>query len=286
MPHSIALITDSTCDIPEPLLEQYAIRVVPHYVIWGSQEFRDRVNLRPEDFYERLKTDPIKPTSAQATAQDFAAAYQVALAEGASEIVVMTVSSAMSGAFQSARAAAELVKAPVHVHDSRGPTMTLGWQVLAAARAREAGKGAEEMVARAAQVRSKLVQIVGMDTMEFLQHGGRIGGAVRWVGAALQIRPVVSINHSTGLVEPVGINRTHRAMVDMLYRTFFEKLGSKDSLRVAVLHGSVPDEAETLAERIRQECDPLELIMNITGPVLGINTGPGALALCGYSEKG
>ena len=284
MSSPIALVTDSTCDLPDTFLEQYAIQVVPHYVIWGRQEFRDRVNLRPEDFYSRLESDPTRPTSAQATAADFAAAYRAALELGAGQIVTLTVSSAMSGAYQSACMAAEQVKVPVQVIDSKGPTFSLGWQVLAAARARQAGGGVAEMVAAAGQVRQRLVLVVGMDTLEYLQRGGRIGGAARWLGTALQIRPIVSINHVSGLVEPVGLTRTHRSMVDMVYRTFFEKLANGGALHVAVLHGSAPQEAAALAERVRSEYNPGELLVNITGPVLGINTGPGALALSGYRE--
>jgi fatty acid-binding protein DegV len=97
------------------------------------------------------------------------------------------------------------------------------------------------------------------------------------------VKPLVSINHRTGLVEFVGFARTRSASVDLLYCKFIEQLKGKN-LRVAVLHGNALEKAEALAERIRKEHNPLELLINTTGPVLGINTGPGALALCGYSE--
>ena len=283
-PSKIAIITDSTCDIPANLLDQYAIQVVPHYIIWGSQQYLDRVNLQPEEFYRRLQTDSIHPTSAQAGEQDFQDAYQKAIQLGADELVVLTVSSAMSGAYLMALNASSGAGVPVHVIDSKGPTMSLGWQVLAAARARAAGGDAAAMEAEAARVRKKLVLLVGMDTMEYLQRGGRIGGAARWLGAMLQIRPLVSINHVTGLVEPVSIARTHKHMVNSLYDRFFEKLGPSGVLHVAVLHGDAPAEAQALVERIQQEYAPAELLINITGPVLGINTGPHALALCGYRD--
>ncbi len=282
--HAIALITDSTCDIPQPLIEQYGIRVVPHYILWGSQEYRDRVNLQPSEFYQRLETESARPTTAQATSQDFRQAYEAAAGEGASEIVVMTVSSAMSGAYQSALDAARDFKIPVQVVDSKGPTMSLGWQVLAAARQRAAGGDSAAMAARASEVRQGLVQVVGMDTLEYLQRGGRIGDAARWIGTLLQVKPVVAINHATGQVEPAGIARTHKGMVDLVYQKFFEKLDAARPLHVAVLHGSVEDEAAALAERIQREYAPAELVINITGPVLGINTGPRALALCGYAD--
>jgi len=182
--------------------------------------------------------------------------------------------------------AARLVDIPVSVVDSKGPTMSLGWQVLAAARARDAGKSVSQILERVNEVRRRLVQFVGMDTIQYLQRGGRIGGAVKWVGGLLQIRPVVTINHETGLVEPVSLARTHKSMMDLLYRKFFDSFKEMDNLRVAVLHGNALADAEALVARIREEFNPKELLLNITGPVLGINTGPGALALCGYPDPG
>ena len=280
----IEVITDSTCDIPQEMIDQYQIKVVPHYIIWGDKQYLDRVDLQPEEFYERFKTEKEYPTTAQATIQDFLAKYQEAIVQGGKEVIVLTVSSAMSGAFHMAQEAAKLAKIPVRVVDSKGPTMTLGWQVLEAARLRELGESMEGILAGVDAVRRKLVQIVGMDSLSFLQKGGRIGDAASWIGTKLQIKPVISINHQTGRVEPAGIARTHSGMVDMVFRKFTEKLGSGEKLHVAVLHGDALDEAKKLAERVKAQYPNLELIINITGPVLGINTGPQALALCGYFE--
>lgn len=281
---AIDVITDSTCDIPQEMIDQYRIRVVPHYIIWGDKQYLDRVDLQPEEFYERFKTEKEYPTTAQATIQDFLMKYQEAIVQGAKEIIVLTVSSAMSGAFHMAQEAAKLAKIPVHVVDSKGPTMTLGWQVLEAARLRDLGESIESILAGVDAVRRKLVQIVGMDSLSFLQKGGRIGDAASWLGSKLQIKPVISINHQTGRVEPAGIARTHSGMVDMVFRKFVEKVGTGEKLHIAVLHGDALGEAKKLAERVQAQYQNLELIINITGPVLGINTGPQALALCGYFE--
>jgi fatty acid-binding protein DegV len=104
------------------------------------------------------------------------------------------------------------------------------------------------------------------------------------VGTLLKVKPVVTINHETGRVEPAGLARTYKSMVNMLHKKFFNALEGGGKLHIAVLHGNALDEAQKLADRIREEFNPVELIVNITGPVLGINTGPGALALCGYAE--
>lgn len=280
----IEVITDSTCDLPKEMVDQYDIKVVSHYVIWGDKQFRDRVDLQPQEFYEKLQTERTYPSSAQATIQDYLTKYQEAVLHGAREIIVPTISSAMSGAYHMAQEAAKLVKIPVHVVDAKGPTMTLGWQVLEAVRLRELGESVESILSGIDSVRKKLVQIVGMDSLSFLQKGGRIGDAASWLGAKLQIKPVVSINHESGRVEAAGIARTHSGVMDMVYQKFFEKVGSGSKLHVAVLHGNALEDAKKLADRITEEYKNLELIINITGPVLGINTGPRALALCGYFE--
>lgn len=280
----IGIITDSTCDIPEELVDQYGITIVPQYIIWGDQQYKDRLELSPLEFYQRLETDKIRPTTSQASILDFKSVYETQNQRGFSELIVLTVSSAMSGTFQMAKEAAKLVNFPVSVVDSKGPTMTLGWQVLAAARARETGANVKSILEIIDQVRKRMVQFVALDTLEYLQKGGRIGGAVKWMGGLLHVKPLISINHETGLVEPVSLARTHKSLVENMYKKFFEKLDIEKKLHIAVLHGNAFEKAKELAARIQSDYHPAELLINMTGPVLGINTGPGALALCGYSE--
>lgn len=281
---SVALITDSTCDIPTNLLEQYGIRVVPAFVVWDGEVLRDRVDLSPEAFYRRLADGRAHPTTSQPSVHDLAHAYQAAQADGAKEIVVITVSSAMSGTFRAAQQAAGMVDIPVQVVDARGPTMSLGWQVLAAARARESGGDARAMVQAAEQVRRRLQQFVYLDTLEYLYRGGRIGAAARVASALLSIKLIVHINHETGLVEPEERTRTRSRSLEALYQGFFRRLDPHRPMRIAVLHGNCRQDAEAIAERVRSEFAPIELLISITGPVLGVHTGPGALALCGYNE--
>ena len=283
-PYSTAIIADSTCDIPAELIERYHIHIIPQIVIWGDQELRDRVDIQPEEFYLRLSASPQLPTTSQPSVKSFIEHYQAAQADGATEILVLTVSSAMSGTYQTAQQAAQLVNLPIHVIDAKGPTMSLGWQTLAAARAREAGADTSAIIAAADRVRQTVVQFVYLDTLEYLHKGGRIGNATRFIGALLDLKPLVEINHQTGLVEGADRVRTRRKGIEALYQRFFEKLDRDRPLHIAVLHGGVLDDAIALAEWVRQEYHPAELLINITGPVLGLHTGPRALALCGYTE--
>ncbi len=126
--------------------------------------------------------------------------------------------------------------------------------------------------------------IVCLNTLEYLHRGGRIGTATKFLGTLLDIKPLVQINHKTGIVEPSGQARTRKKSIEVLIERFFEQVQTANPIHVAVMHGNALEEAQVIAERIRQTYSPKELLVNITGPVLGIHTGPRALALCGYSE--
>lgn len=163
--------------------------------------------------------------------------------------------------------------------------MSLGWQVLAAARERERGGMVEDMLRVVEQTRQKLSQVVLLDSLKFLHRGGRIGTAKRLLGSVLNIKPLVKINHEEGVVEAAGQTRTREKGIEMLIERFLEGVHSAASLRIAVLHGNVEQEAQEIIQHLKDRYNPREILSNITGPVLGVNTGPRALALCGYSEE-
>jgi DegV family protein with EDD domain len=282
--NKIARITDSTCDIPQTLLEQYDIRVIPQVIIWGEEELRDRVDIQPKDFYQRLRDSAQLPTTSQPPLQDFALSNRQAQEAGAREAVVITVSGAMSGTFQIAQQATQFVDIPVHVIDSRNPTMSLGWQVLAAAHKRECGGDAASMIDEVSQVRQRSAQYVFLDNIEYLYKGGRIGRASHLVGKLLNIKPLVRINSESVEVEAAGRARTKRKGLALMVEKFFNDTGSQGEMHNAVLPGNAFGLAHELAERICREYDPAELLINMAGPVLGMKTGPGALALCGYAQ--
>jgi DegV family protein with EDD domain len=280
----IAVITDSTCDLPAPLREQYAIRVVPLSVIWGDEQLREGVDIQAQAFYERLIVDPVHPTTSQPTPEAFLNAYQDAQRSGAEAVVAITMSAAMSGTHESARIAASMADLPVHVVDSKANSMSLGWQVLAAVRARETGGDVRAMLAAAAAARNTMVYIITLDTLEYLHKGGRIGGAKRFIGTLLNLKPQIWVNHETGEVEGGRQTRTRTRAIQALYEDFFNALDPQRPMRIAVLHNNARDEAERLAEKVRKAHDPKELMIRIVSPVLGVHTGPRAVALCGYTE--
>jgi len=280
----IAIITDSTNDLPLEILKEYDIRVVPLTLILDGQPYLDGVEIKPQDFYKRLLSEPGHPTTSQPTPADFLKAYQTAKDDGVKEIVVVTISSAMSGTLASAKTAAENFSLPIHFVDSLSNTMGLGWQVLACARARDVGEGIDGIISAADKVRANLHLHVSLDTLEYLFKGGRIAGAAKMVNNVLKIKPLIRVNHQTGSVEPVDISRTRIKALESLYNTMVKKLDCSRPLRIAILHNDVVEDIQPLLSRIRQELNPVELIVSITSPVLGAHTGPRAVGLCGYSE--
>ncbi|HOA23800.1 MAG TPA: DegV family protein [Aggregatilineales bacterium] len=283
-PGNIALITDSTCDIPTPLLERYCIRFIPLVLIWGGEPYRDRVDIQPDEFYRRLAAGGPLPTSSQPRAEDFVHLLEQVIDEGAQEAIILPLSSQLSGTIISARQAAEMVDIPVHVVDSRTGGMALGWQLLAAARVREAGGGVAEMLQAIEQVRQTEQIIFYVDSLEYLHRGGRIGGAARLIGTALNLKPVLYVDHDIGRIEAGEKVRTRRRALERVYELFFERMDLSRPVHVAVIHSNVEELAQTVAERIRAEYNPAELLVTPISPVMGTHIGPGALGITGYYE--
>jgi len=284
MPNRIALITDSTCDIPSAWKEQYDITVVPLTVIWGNEQYLDGVEMTPEAFYERLVRDPVRPTTSQPGPDRFLKAYRQAAEKGAEEIITFTISSAMSSTIESARQAAQESPIPVHIVDGKENSMGLGWQVIAAARLREAGGKVSDMLALADQVRKNMRYYISLDTMEYLTKGGRIGGATRFLGSLLNIKPMICVNPETGVVAPSIPARSRAGAIDGVFKEFFKHMQVDRPMHITVLHNAALQEAQELAERVQKQFAPMDLFISIVSPVLGVHTGPRAIALCGYSE--
>lgn len=258
MSHRVALVTDSTCDIPADLLEQYEITFASQYLIWGEEEYRDRIDIFPEEFYARLKTDPNLPSSSQPTASDFLELIGRAKECGAEEIVIITINNQLSGTVESARQVAEKSDIPVHVVDSLSGGTGLGLQVLAAARVREAGGDAQAMIAAADRARQTMQFIFFVDTLDNLYRGGRIGGTARLIGSALNLKPVLYVDHRVGRVESGERTRTRTKALERIYQLFFEKIDITKLLHIAVVHSGVPELAYNLADRIQEAYQPVE----------------------------
>lgn len=284
MPEPIALVTDSTCDIPKEWIQQYAITVVPLSIVFGDRQYLDGIELSAEAFYQRLPNESQHPSTSQPTPGAFLQAYRQAADNGAKAVMVVTISSYMSGTVESARRAAQDSPIPVTVVDSRNNSMGLGWQVIAAARARDAGGNLEAMLAAAEKVRKNMVYYVTLDTIEYLSRGGRIAEAATFLGSILRIKPLIYVRPETGTVAPSLPARSRKGAIDGLYKEFFHHFTHDQVLHLTVLHNNALEEAQALAEVVRREYSPSELFVTITSPVLGAHTGPKAIALVGYAD--
>lgn len=280
----IAIISDTTFDLPVALIEKHKIYRVPLYVIWGTEELKDQFDISSEDFYSRLEADPVLPRTSQPTPKDFTDMIAKAKADGADEAVIITISGSLSGTVESAKQAATDAAVPTTVADSYSASMGHGWQVLAAARARDAGADVAGIVEAANKVRNELHLIFTVDTLEYLHKGGRIGGASRLLGSALNIKPKLYVDHEKGSVASSGRTRTRKRALQSVHDDFLEAVEGKKNIRAAVLHAMVEDEAKMLIEKLEESIKPIEIITGIFSPVIGVHTGPGGIVITGYGE--
>jgi len=272
-----ALVTDSTAYLPPELVERYRITVVPLYVRFGEEVFRDGVDISPEQFYARLRTSPVMPATSQPSAGDFLEAYRRLIEGGASAIISIHISTKMSGTVPSALLAREQIpQVPIFVVDSLSTSMGLGFQVLEAARLLEAGRPPEEVVQAVEALRGRIRILFVVDTLEFLHRGGRIGGAQAFLGSLLNLKPLLAVRD--GQVDAVERVRTKRRAIQRMLEILAAEAGDRP-MRVAVIHGGVPEEAAGLHDEVRSRLNCQELYVAELSPVIGTHAGPGTVGV-------
>lgn len=277
-----AFVVDSTAYIPPSQVQQFDITVIPQVLIWDDQTLLDGVDIQPTAFYERLRDSKTMPTTSQATIGAFKEVFKP-LVEAGRPILAILVSDKLSGTIQSAeQAKAAFPEAKIVIVDSEAAAMALGFQVLAVARAAREGKSFEEVteIARQSKDRSGVVFIV--DTLEFLHRGGRIGGASRLLGTALNLKPILELQD--GVIEAVDRVRTRSKAQARLLDLLETRIDGRPNLRLAVLHAAAEQQARDLLEIAANRFNPIETVFSEYSPVLGAHTGPGTLGLC-YSVE-
>jgi len=272
----IAILTDSSAYLPPELVRQYGIHVIPLTVLWGSETLLDGVEITPAEFLQRLAEDPVHPSTTQPNPDDFRVLYEQ-LATEFDAIVAPLISDELSGTVNSAQTAAnDFKRVPVRVVDTRSTSMGLGFSVLAAARTASQGKSLEEVeeAARAAAARSRVLFVV--DTLEYLHRGGRIGGASKFFGSALNIKPLLHLHG--GRVDALEKVRTKNKAIERMIEVIAQFADGRP-MRTAIIHAGVPEEAEALKARVSEQWDCPELILTTLSPAIAIHTGPGTLGL-------
>jgi DegV family protein with EDD domain len=273
----VALVTDSTSYIPDEIVKQYAISIAPQILIWGEETFEDGVDILPSAFYTRLKTAKIMPSTSQVTPGKFLKIFG-ALLEQDYQVLAILISEKLSGTIASAVQARESFPgAPIEIVDSYTTAMAMGYQVLTVARAAQDGASLEECKQLAEKSRQHTGVVFAVDTLEFLHRGGRIGGASRFLGTALNIKPILEVVN--GHVEAIERVRTRQKSLERLLDILQERIAGRTPVRLATLHAQSPDDAKTLLEMGRQRFTAVEHIFSEVSPVVGTHAGPGTVGL-------
>lgn len=274
-----AIVTDSTSYIPSDLAAKYGITITPQVLIWEDKTYRDGVDIQPTEFYARLKTAKAMPSTSQVSPATMQEVFQ-GLVDKDLSVLGIFISSKLSGTLQSAIQAKDMMGAAggkVTLVDSQSTAMALGFQALAAARAMEAGASLEDCADMASKAHERSGVFFAVDTLEFLHRGGRIGGAQRFIGSALNLKPILAV--IGGKVEGVERIRTKSKAHDRVLELVAEKVKGKSNVRLATLHANSAEDAKNLLERAKADLSPVEALFTEVSPVVGTHAGPGTVGL-------
>lgn len=271
----VRLVTDSSCDLPPEVVETHGLVVVPLTIRFGEDELTDVVDLTPKQFYDRMATFEGLPETAAPSPGAFEAAFRQQVEAGADAVVCITLSAALSATMVSAQNGAKAVEDEIDVRvvDSKSITAGLGTIVRLAAEAAEGGASADEVVALVEDLGERVHVFGGLDTLDNLKKGGRIGGAQAMLGTLLSIKPIVDI--STGAVEEAGKVRTRKKQM-LALRDILQKAGEVEHLHVC--DGFAPDVDEFVSV-IAETHDRSSISRGTIGPVIGTHGGPAMIGL-------
>lgn len=272
---TLLIVTDSTADIDPDQSRSLNITVVPLTVYFDGRAYLDGIELGPAEFFQRLPAANPLPRTAAPAPGAFLETFEH-LATRAAEILCITISSKLSATYSAARAGRDQYEgsARIEVMDSFGATAALANVVLSAARAAHAGAGLDAARAVAERARDSQEILIGLETLEYLQRGGRIGRARAFVGGILHFKPLLTL--VDGEVAPAERVRSRARMIDRLYR-FATDLKNPEVIRI--VHAAAPADCEKLAERIRAERPQALVETGWIGSVVGVYSGPDALGI-------
>jgi DegV family protein with EDD domain len=272
---TVKIVTDTLSDITFDLAEKLGVSVVPLYVRFGEEMYRDRVDISSQDFYRRLVNEPKLPSTTQPTPNDFAEVYKK-LAQETDEILVIVVSSKLSGTYQSAMQAKEMVKGKcrIEVVDSQQVAMGMGLIVISAVKAAKEGADLTRLADMARKAISRTHLIAYFDTLKYLAKGGRIGKAQGLLGSVLSVKPILTVRD--GEMAPLTRVRSLTAGLDYLYSVAasYSKIEA-----LALEHATTPADADKLVERLDKIFPKTQIYRSVISPVIGTYSGPNALAL-------
>lgn len=277
----IKIVTDSTADLTNEMIEKYGISVLPLKIYMNGTTYIDRVDITPSEFIEKMKQAEELPKSSQPSVGEFLELYD-RLAEESDEIISIHVAGALSGTVQTARLAAEQSKGKVTVVDSEFISKALAYQVLEAAQMAEKGNKIEEILERLTQVRKNTKLYVLLSTLENLVKGGRIGKGTGLIGSLLKIKPIAALEN--GVYTPIKVVRSYAQAVKQLANRFKDEIDGKKIKGINIVHADGMNLALQLKEKLQESIGNIELKIEETTPIISTHTGPGAIGFMFYTE--
>ncbi|HEX3010659.1 MAG TPA: DegV family protein [Syntrophomonadaceae bacterium] len=279
MVEKIALLTDSACDIPQELIKKLNIKILPLKIIYPGREYSDRVDIEPQDVYDKMP-DEIPKTSMPCLGE-IKNAIEKIKNEGFTHLLAIHLSSGLSGTFQAVQMAArDIDNMIVTVFDSKTLSIAEGWMVLEAARNIAQGLSFDKVVEQLNKLKPKIQVYYVLETLEYLRLGGRIGKVAAMLGEFLHLKPIISVDEE-GKYFTYCKARGRRKSIERLIQIVEENVKDKPA-RLAVMHGGAKKEAEEILQRLRQLPNLKEIITSDISPALGVHTGPGLLGVSFY----
>ncbi len=271
---SVRIVTDSSADLPPDLAEALGVTVVPLCVLFGEEVYRDQVDMTTDQFFEKLATSPVHPSTSQPSVGSFQETYQT-LKDQADAIVSIHIGGKLSGTVAAAEMARESLggSCPIEIVDSEGTSLGLGFPVIAAAKAAKAGAGVKEVIAVAKSVAARQHTLAMLDTLEYARRGGRLSRAEALLGSLLHVKGVISVKVD---VHAVGRARTRPAAIK---RMFDMAMAHPAIEQVGIMHAISPEDAEMLADGTRELLPDVPIQIVRIGPALGAHGGPGIVAM-------
>jgi DegV family protein with EDD domain len=276
----VKIITDSTSCIPKNIVKKYDIRIVSLKIQFGQETYDEITGISNRDFYRRLTVTKDFPTTSQPSSSEFKDAYQQLLRQDPkTKILALTVSSKLSGTYNSALTAAEqLPEANITVFDSLSAATGLGLMVITAAEMTGAGYGLPEIITCLEQIRRSISIVFVVDTLEYLKRGGRIGTAAAFLGTVLDTKPLLTL--VDGQIQPLDRVRTKKKAIERLFIELDHKLSSPDQpVQAGVIHVAAESEMHRLVTMVKARFNVTRFFASEAGPVIGAHLGPGAIGV-------
>jgi DegV family protein with EDD domain len=277
----VKIVTDSVADIPNDIVQELDITVIPVLLRFGEETFRDGIDITNDQFYERLAKSDVMPTTSVPSLDLYARTY-ARLAEETDEILVIMVSSKLSGLCNAARQSADLIESNcrIEVVDSGCAVMSQGFIVIEAAKAARAGSSLNEILEQIERNKARVDMRAAFDTLEYLKRGGRIGRAQAFMGSVLRVNPIITLKD--GVVEPVGRTRSRSKAIDAL----FDFAASYSHIEGLAVEGAAcPQDVEKMVERLGAIFPKEKILRSRTTPVIATHTGPGLLLVAVLGDK-